>query len=76
MRLNKCRRSGRRIAQSVARATHVPRLCSGPGFDSRPGPFAACHSPSLTLFPVTLFSCPVNKDQKNIFKKNIPLDEY
>ena len=38
-----------------ARATRVPRLCSGPGFDSRMGPFAACHSPSLTLFPITLF---------------------
>ena len=25
------------------------------------GPFATCHSPSLTLFPVTLFSCTVNK---------------
>ena len=37
-----------------------------------PGPFAACHSPSHTLFPVTLFSCTVNKarkGQKNIKKK-------
>ena len=28
---------GRCLAQLVARATHVPRFCSGPGFDSRPG---------------------------------------
>ena len=32
-----------------------------PGSTPGPGPFAACHSPSLTLFPVTLFSYPVNK---------------
>ena len=34
--------------------------------ESNPGPSAACHSPSLILFPVTLFSCPVRKGQKNI----------
>ena len=30
-------------------------LGSTPG----PGPFAACHSPSLTLFPVYLFTCTI-----------------
>ncbi len=35
-------------------------------------PFAACHSPSLSLVSCLFFSCPVQeiKVQKNIFKKN------
>ena len=28
---------GRRLSQLGERPSHVPRLCSGPGFDSRPG---------------------------------------
>ena len=44
---------GRRIAQSVARATHVPRLCNGPGFDSRPGSLCCVSLP--ISYPV---SCP------------------
>ena len=38
------------------------------------GPFAACHSPSLSLFPVTLFSCTINKaikTPKKILKEEI-----
>ena len=62
---------GRCLARLVVRATHVLRLCSGPEFNIRdpPGPFAACHSPSLIVFPVTLFSCPVNKARKGQKKK-------
>ena len=40
-----------------------------PGSTPGPGPPAACHSPSLTLFPVTLFSYPVNKARKGQKKK-------
>ena len=63
---------GRRLAQLVEQASHVLRLCSGPGWIPSLRPFAACHSPSLTLFPVTLFSCTVSKAKKakEIQKKN------
>ena len=37
-----------------ARATHVPRLCSGPGFDSRPGSLC-CVSLPLS-YPVSCLS--------------------
>ena len=47
--------TGRRLAQLVACASHVPRLCSGPGFCSRPRSFCCVSLPSLTLFPVTIF---------------------
>ena len=40
-----------------------------PGSTPGPGPLAACHSPSLTLFPVTLFSFPINKARKRPKKK-------
>ena len=44
---------GRRLAQLVERASHVPRLCNGPRFDSRPGSFCCMSLPlSLPLFPV------------------------
>ena len=46
--------AGRRIAQSVARATHVPRLCSGPGFDSRPGSLCCVSLP--VSYPVSCLS--------------------
>ena len=43
-------------------------MCRGSAVDPvstpGPGPFAACHSPSLTPFPVTLFSCTINKARK------------
>ena len=56
--------SGRRLAQWVEQASHVPRLCSGPGFDSQPVPLlrVSCH----------IFSCSINKSHKRpkkIFKK-------
>ena len=48
-------------------------MCQGSAADlgstPGPGPLAACHSPSLTLFPVTLFSCTINKARKKKTKK-------
>ena len=42
--------TGRRLAQLVECAPHVPRLCSGPGFDSRPGSLCCVSLPlSLSL---------------------------
>ena len=64
---------GRRLAWLVEWASHVLRLCSGPGFDSRPGSLCCMSLPlSLTLFPVTLFSCTVNKGKKNIDRTDVP----
>ena len=56
----KVRGRGRRLAQLVAWVSHVPRLCSDMqqrdlGRESNPGPFAACHSPSLNT--VSCHSC-------------------
>ena len=45
---------GHRIAHSVARTTHVPRLYSRPGFDSRPRSLCCVSLP--VSYPV---SCPI-----------------
>ena len=59
---------GRRFAQLVEQVSHVQRLCprcSRPGFDSRPGSLCCVSLPlSLTLFPVQLFSFPINKAKR------------
>ena len=49
-----------------------PGSAADPGSAPGPGPFATCRSPSLALFPVALFGCPVSearKGPKNIIKK-------
>ena len=50
-------------------------MCRGsaadPGSTPGPGPFAACHSLSLTLFPVKLFICTINKARKRPKKKEL-----
>ena len=52
---------GRYLAQLVERVSHVPRLCSGPGFDSQPG-FLCCVSLPLSLpFSSHIFSSTSNK---------------
>ena len=73
--ISKSHVTGCHLAQLVEWASHVLRLCSGPGFDSCSVSLCcvslslslpvSCHSPSLSLFPVTLFSCTINKGQKN-----------
>ena len=45
--------SVRCLAQWVERTSHVPRLCSGPGFDSQPGSLC-CLSLPLSLAPCFL----------------------
>ena len=64
---------GRRFAQLVEQVSHVQRLCprcSRPGFDSRPGSLCCVSFPlSLTLFPVQLFSFPINKAKRPKKKK-------
>ena len=64
---------GRRFAQLVEQVSHVQRLCprcSRPGFDSRPGSLCCVSLPlSLTLFPVQLFSFPINKAKRPKKKK-------
>ena len=55
------------IAHLVKRAPHVQRLspsCSGRGFNSDLWPFAACHSPSLSLSPFTSLAVLYNKGLK------------
>ena len=46
------------LAQLVKRASYVLRLCSRPGFDSRPGSLCCM---SLPLFPFTFSNCTINK---------------
>ena len=65
-------RGGRRIAQSVVRATHVPRLCSGPGFDSRPGSLCCVSLP--VSYPVSCLTLQLHyqikpEKAKKILKK-------
>ena len=49
--LNKTQIAGHRLAELVASMTHVQRLCSGPGFDSRPGvPLLHATPPLLPRF--------------------------
>ena len=67
---------GRRIAQSVARATHVPRLCSGPGFDSRPGSLCCVSLP--VSYPVSCLTLQLYyqikpEKAKKYFKKKMSL---
>ena len=49
----------RPLAQLIGRGSTVDR-----GLTPGPGPFAACHSPSLTLFPVTIFKLYCHYSQK------------
>ena len=61
------------MMDAVTQALQGTWLCRGSAGDQGstpgPGPFAGCHSPFLTLFPVTLFSYPVNKARKGQTKK-------
>ena len=57
--------TGRNLAQLVEQR---PMCWGSAGSTPGLGPFAACHFPSLSLFPVPLFTCTVNKvikGQKN-----------
>ena len=63
--------TGRHLAQLVAQAFHVLRLCSRPGFDSWPGSLCCVSLPlSLTLFPVTV-SAVLSIKPKRCQKKSI-----
>lgn len=65
------RRGGAPVAQSVEYLRHLQRLRPrriSTGFDSELRPFAACHPPSVALFPVNFFkklSCQM-KPPKNV----------
>ena len=62
--------SGRHLAQLVEHASHV-RLCSKPGFNSRPGSLCCVSFPlSLSLFPVISSAVLTIKPKIYILKKN------
>ena len=60
---------GHSLAQRVQCASHLPRLYSGPGFDSRPGSLFYVSLPlSLSLIPCQIFSCSINEAIKRLKK--------
>ena len=64
---------GRCLAHLVERAPHVPRLCSGPGFDSRPGSLCCVSLPLSLPLSCHIFILSINKameGQKQNIKKN------
>ena len=64
--------SGRHLAQLVEHASHV-RLCSKPGFNSRPGSLCCVSFPlSLSLFPVISSAVLTIKPKIYILKKKLP----